>query len=368
MFNNVYKNKNVFITGHTGFKGTWLTLWLKQLGANVTGYSSHLPSSPCLFEAISIENDIKHIIGDVRDQETLRAAITETNPDIVFHLAANAIVRDCYDNPVEAFETNVLGTVNLLNIVKDSPGIKAAVFITSDKCYENIEWEYGYRENDQLGGKDPYSATKACAEIAASTFMRSYFSAPKQTKIATARAGNVIGGGDWANHRLIPDCFRSWSENESVEIRSPNATRPWQHVLEPLSGYLTLGQNLLTNHTTHLESFNFGPQTNFDANVLTLLKEMKKYWSNVNWDVDESKVGSKQEAGLLKLCVDKALFQLDWQANLDFYKTVEMTTKWYLEYYQGNKENIREFTKKQINEYENIATEKNLIWTRKNGN
>ena len=244
MFDNIYEGKKVLVTGNTGFKGSWLSAWLKRLGAEVIGVSNKVPTTPSHFETLKLDHHTKTAFIDIRNFSEYEAFINDEKPVIIFHLAAEAIVRTCYDAPRLGFETNFMGTVNTLEILRKTNFVKSAVFITSDKCYENVEWIYGYRENDQLGGKDPHSASKACAELALSSYQRSYFSHRNDIHIASARAGNVIGGGDWGKDRIVPDCMKSWEKNETVEIRSPNATRPWQLVLEPLSGYLHLGSQL----------------------------------------------------------------------------------------------------------------------------
>lgn len=278
MFGEIYKGKRVFVSGHTGFKGSWLCLWLKKLGAEVRGFSSYVPSEPSHYNVIKLNELLSETEGDIRNFNTVLNAFEEFQPEIVFHLAAQAIVRTAYEEAKLTFDTNLGGTVNLLDAIRKTPSVQTAVFITSDKVYENLEWEFGYRESDLLGGKDPYSASKACAEIAFSAYMRSYFSqAESKVYLTTARAGNVIGGGDWARDRIIPDCVRSWSRNEASSIRSPHATRPWQHVLEPISGYLWLGA-LLHKRTQNLSGvpFNFGPKAEINKSVQDLIMEMQK--------------------------------------------------------------------------------------------
>ncbi len=362
MFQNVYKGKKVLVTGHTGFKGTWLTFWLKKLDAEVFGYSLDIPTTPSLYDESGLHSELGFEECDVRNSKLLEEYLEKVQPDIVFHLAAQAIVRTCYDDPALAFETNVMGSVNILNAIRKSKSVKSAVMITSDKCYENVEWEYGYREDDRLGGTDPYSASKAGAEIAFSTFSRSYLKQGTGPQIASARAGNVIGGGDWAQHRIVPDCVRSWSENKSVEIRSPHATRPWQLVLEPLSGYLQLAADLYLDSTNlHGESFNFGPRDDTNLPVSELIQMMQETWKEGEYHINAPD-SAKKEAGLLKLCCDKALWRLKWQAVLSPKETIDMTTKWYLNYYKEKKIDIKEFTLAQIEEYENLARERKHRW------
>lgn len=363
MFNNVYKGKKVFVTGHTGFKGSWLTAWLLSLGAEVAGYSDEVPTDPSLFEELKLSEKIKDFRGDVRDRASLADAINSFKPDMIFHLAAHAIVRECFENPVGAFTTNAIGTVNLLDIIRTSDTIKAGVFITSDKCYENVEWEYGYREDDRLGGKDPYSASKACAEIAFSAYYRSYFEG-SDIKIATGRAGNVIGGGDWARDRIVPDTMKAWAKGEEVEIRSPMATRPWQHVLEPLSGYLWLGASLMDKSEEGLngESFNFGPLSNVNKPVKDLIEEMKKTWPVAGWFCDSDVNIHKKECNLLKLSCDKALVRMDWLPNLSFDETCEFTVEWYRNFYSSKEKDTWTQTEEHIKKYETLARERKLVW------
>ncbi len=361
MFNNIYSDKKILVTGHTGFKGSWLCLWLKSLGAEVAGFSAYVPSKPAHFDFLQEDAYDLSIEGDVRDFELLKKEIDNFCPDIVFHLAANPIVSDCYKDPRMAFEVNLMGTVNVLEAVKDSKSVKSVVMITSDKCYENVEWYYGYREGDKLGGIDPYSASKACAEIAISSLQRSFLK-EKGIRVCSARAGNVIGGGDWAANRIIPDIVKKWYSSEELSIRSPNSTRPWQHVLEPLSGYLQLGA-ILDEDIKSLEgeAFNFGPRENLDISVLEVVKSMSKY-INGSWKV-EADASFKKEAGLLKLNCDKANFLLDWQASLNYEETIRFTAQWYKEFYEGNRDSICEFSKNQIKEYCLIAKKKNTSWS-----
>ena len=365
MFDNVYAGKRVLITGHTGFKGSWLASWLLKLGAKVYGLSLDDQTEPSHFNLLNFGKEVKHSKGDVRDQAFLENYIEETNPEFIFHLAAKAIVRDCYENPIDAFMTNSFGSLNVLHSLKRAEALKAVVMITSDKCYENVEWEYGYKEDDQLGGKDPYSASKACAELLFSSFFRSYFG-KAGFHISTARAGNVIGGGDWARDRIVPDCIRSWAEKKSVEIRSPLATRPWQHVLEPLSGYLWLGASLYQKEREGLngEAFNFGPSSDVNKPVSDLISEMNKYWDDGKWHKNESAMGAKKEANLLKLCCDKALHRLDWLPNLSFQETVEFTVNWYKNYYLQKISSIREYTLGQISSYEDLAKKRKRAWAK----
>lgn len=361
MFGETYKGRRVLVTGHTGFKGSWLSHWLLDLGADVAGFSLYLPSSPCNFEVLGLERRLRHVVGDIRDVEAVRRVFDEFQPEIVFHLAAQAIVRTSYDEPKATFDTNVGGTVNVLEAVRAVESVKAAVFITSDKCYENVEWEYGYRESDRLGGKDPYSASKACAEIAISAYARSFINANGK-RLASTRAGNVIGGGDWARDRIVPDCVRAWAADSAPVVRSPMATRPWQHVLEPLSGYLWLGAGLLDGKDGLAgEAFNFGPRADVNQPVSRLIDEMRSTWAGRNWNADPAGTGSKAEAGLLKLCCDKALQRLGWQAALDFPETVAMTAQWYKAFYEKNVDMVG-LTSEQIRSYAHTAAERGAPW------
>lgn len=364
MFKNIYKGKKVFVTGHTGFKGSWLTQWLLSLGANVKGYSLYIPSRPSLFEVLKLEDKIDHFVGDIRNLEILKQAVEEFQPDMVFHLAAQPIVRRSYDEPILTFQTNLLGTIDVLEIIRSESSVKAGVFITSDKCYENVEWDYGYRETDLLGGKDPYSASKACAEIAFSAYYRSFFENDETPKIATTRAGNVIGGGDWADDRIVPDCIRAWSKNKKAVVRNPDATRPWQHVLEPLSGYLWLGVNLLENPSRiDGEAFNFGPGSDVVKTVSELLNQMKEKWNSAKWGVSINSIDNKKEAGVLKLNCDKALRRLRWEPLLSFKETMDLTVEWYKEFYR-EKVDIVDFTINQIFNYQELARQQGRLWAK----
>jgi len=347
----IYKNKNVVVTGHTGFKGSWLVAWLKQMGASVTGIALDPPSIPSHYDASKLADGIQDYRIDIRNEGAIEQVILEAKPDFLFHLAAQPIVGASYDDPIETWGTNVMGTINVLEALRKIQHDCSAVIITSDKCYNNVEWEWGYRENDALGGPDPYSASKGAAELAIRSYVKSYFSGEDNSvRIASARAGNVIGGGDWAANRIVPDCVKSWSKNEIVELRNPHSTRPWQHVLEPLGGYLQLGALLSQNHHLHGEAFNFGPQAQQNQSVLELVKQMSKSWSEVRWAECESKSSQFYESGLLKLNCDKALHFLNWHAVLDFEETVALTANWYRSFYEVPS-SIREVTNKQINDY-----------------
>ncbi|MBT7610760.1 MAG: CDP-glucose 4,6-dehydratase [Bacteriovoracaceae bacterium] len=362
MFSEIYKGKKILITGHTGFKGSWLTAWLTKLRAEIVGYSIDIPTNPSSFEAMGLEKKITHIIGDVLDYEKLKATILDHRPDFVFHLAAQSIVSTSYENPLETLNTNIMGTATILQCLKEVNSKCVAVLITSDKCYENVEWYWGYKETDRLGGKDIYSASKGAAELIFHSYLNSFFQPDSNVKIASARAGNVIGGGDWAKDRIVADCMRSWSESKIVEIRSPEATRPWQHVLEPLSGYLSLAEKLSLNNSLHGESFNFGPKSQLNHTVVNLIRDLAAHWNitdeNKVFNVTENK--PFHEAGLLKLNCDKALFMLNWRGSLKYEATVKFTSEWYYKYY-SNDENMYDFTMNQLNSYEQQAKEQQTL-------
>lgn len=363
MFNQYYQGKKVFITGNTGFKGSWLSLWLLKLGAKVTGYSIDVPSNPALFSAADLSRKLNHHTGDVCHFEPLLQAIQEAQPDIVFHMAAQPLVRLSYDAPLETFNTNLQGTVHVLEAVRRVPSVKAAVIVTTDKVYKNYEWEFGYRENDELGGKDPYSASKACAELAAQAYSQSFFNNPLSTKIVTARAGNVIGGGDWSLDRILPDCVRAWSQKKPVTLRSLESTRPWQHVLEPLAGYLLLAQKagLDTKGEFLHQAYNFGPSAQGQQTVGELIQEFQKTWTECTWNLDTKQTGMKKEAGFLKISSDKAFQSLKWQGILTFEESVAMTAQWYQNYYR-NPEIALSQTIDQIENYERQARDRKAIW------
>ena len=359
----LFHNKTALITGHTGFKGSWLCAWLLDLGATVAGFSVDIPTEPSHFEALGLSAQIEHFQGDVRNKSSLDEAMNQFRPDIVFHLAAQSLVRKSYENPVLTFETNSMGTLNFLDCLRNQPSVIATILITSDKCYENVEWLWGYRENDSLGGKDPYSASKACAEIISRVYMESFFK-EKGPSVATTRAGNVIGGGDWALDRIVPDCVRAWSKDEKVLIRNPSATRPWQHVLEPLSGYLVLGQKLFQgNPEVKSQSFNFGPPAKVNQSVGELITGMAQYWQGAEWKFEQEVDSGKPESTLLKLNCDKALQILQWSAVLDFSETIRMTGKWYQTFYNQGPNSITATTRRQIEEYTEKAARLNLAWT-----
>lgn len=361
IFANVYQGRRVLVTGHTGFKGSWLSQWLLQLGAEVAGYSVDVPTSPSNFVLLGLEGRMHHYQGDIRDQTRLAEVMDEFRPEIIFHLAAQALVRRSYADPVTTFETNTMGMVNLLECIRGRPWIEVAVLITSDKAYRNDEWCWGYRETDALGGHDPYSGSKSCAELVAHSYFYSFIR-HTPTRIATTRAGNVIGGGDWADDRIVPDCIRAWSSGKGVEVRSPQATRPWQHVLEPLSGYLLLGASLWQkSEGLNGEAFNFGPDAHVNQTVAELLDSMAARWPGVAWQVPEGHEQGGHEAMLLKLSCDKVLFHLNWRAVLQFHETVELTVDWYHTWHEGEQD-IYNYTVGQIERYCQLAQTRDLVW------
>ena len=337
LFKNIYKGKKVLITGNTGFKGSWLCLWLMKLGANVRGYSLNLPTDPGHHKILNL--DFETIYGDIRDKAKLHEAIESFQPDIVFHMAAQSLVRKSYEYPVETFETNVIGTVNVFEACLHTSSVQAIVNITSDKCYENKEWIWGYRENDPVGGHDPYSASKGCAELVTASYRKSFFSLEEYQKshqilVVSARAGNVIGGGDWGDDRLVPDIMRAASQNEKGVIRNPQATRPWQHVLEPLFGYLLLGQQLLEGKQEFSEAWNFGPTDEGHRYVLAVVRELQKHWSNIDYQI-ETDEKNPHEANLLKLDCSKAYAKLKWKPVWNSSTTFAKTAQWYRMYYES---------------------------------
>ena len=361
---NIFEGTKVIITGHTGFKGSWLSIWLDSLGAKVTGISLDPSSVPSHFTATNLASKMQDLRVDIRNRNSLKRIFQETEPDYVFHLAAQPLVRRSYADPAETFETNVLGTMNILEGLRGLKNSCVAIFITSDKCYKNVEWIWGYRETDELGGPDPYSASKAGAEITISSYVKSFFPAGSPVKIGIGRAGNVIGGGDWAVDRIVPDCVRAWAEDRPVQLRSPHATRPWQHVLEPLSGYLSLAIKLSKDSALHGEPFNFGPAADQNQSVLDLVKEMSLHWNKVRWEDLSKGAKGPYESGLLKLNCDKALHFLKWKPVMNFAETVSFTAEWYKKFYAPeNKNNILELSLRQIEKYTEMAKLKRISWS-----
>lgn len=359
-----FRDRTVLVTGHTGFKGSWLIAWLMQLGARVVGIALDPPTDPSHFIAANMGEGITDLRIDIRDQAALKHAIHSAHPDFVFHLAAQALVRRSYSAPVDTWQTNVLGTLHVLEALRELNKPCAAVIITSDKCYDNLEWVWGYRETDALGGPDPYSASKGAAELVIQSYIRSYFPMATSTvRIASARAGNVIGGGDWAADRIVPDCVKAWSANEPVKLRNPHSTRPWQHVLEPLSGYLSLAIALTQRPELHGDPFNFGPPAGQNCSVLELVRQMALHWTQVRWqDVSNAESGP-HESGLLKLNCDKALDHLNWFAAMGIEDTVRMTAEWYRTYYEKS-DQVAATTRSQIEAYTLIAASRGLKWAK----
>ena len=359
-FLSVFKNKKVLITGHTGFKGSWLTMWLNILGARVIGISNNFPSSPNHYKLLNLDKKILSKNLDIRNLESLKQFIKKHQPDFVFHLAAQSIVKTAYENPIQTWNTNTIGTVNILESLRQLKKKCIAVIITSDKCYENLEIKRGYHENDRLGGKDPYSASKASADIAIRSYISSFFSHKKnKVLIATARAGNVIGGGDWSSNRLIPDSVRSWSKKKKVIIRSPHSTRPWQHVLEAIYGYITLAINLNKNPSLHGENFNFGPANNQNYKVVSVIKLLKKHWQNVSWKLYKNNNKIFKESSLLKLNSQKAKKKLKWKSILTFQENISLVANWYKNFYLNSKQAYK-LTSNQIELYQKILTKRAL--------
>ena len=328
MFGDCYRGRRVLLTGHTGFKGSWLALWLTSLGAQVTGVSLPPETSPNHWDLLGL--DIADHRVDIRDSQALQQIMADARPEIVFHLAAQALVRRSYRDPLESWSTNVMGTAGVLEACRKTAGVRAVVVVTTDKCYENHEWEWGYRENDKLGGHDPYSASKAGAELVAASYRSAYFSGADAPQLATARAGNVIGGGDWSEDRLIPDLVRSVGAGTAMEIRSPEATRPWQHVLESLSGYLLLGQGLLAQRPGLAEGWNFGPEVEGNRSVAEVLAALSQYWPELSWRVADAP--QPHEARLLYLDSAKARARLGWRPVWTVAEALAATADWYRAY------------------------------------
>ncbi len=360
MYNfKIFKGKKIIITGHTGFKGSWLTLWLSYLGAKLLGISDGFETSPNHFKLLKLNSKIKNLNLDIKNLNKLKKVISSFNPDFVFHLAAQSLVSKSYSEPINTFNSNTIGTLNLLQSLRNLKKNCSVVIITSDKSYKNMEVNRGYKEEDLLGGKDPYSASKAAAEMILNCYTNVYFH-KKKINIGIARAGNVIGGGDWSKDRLIPDCIKSWSINKKVVLRNPYSTRPWQHVLEALSGYLFLAIKLKKNNKLHGEAFNFGPGNNVNKNVITLVKIMKKFWKNVEWKYDKNSSQRIFESSLLKLNSKKSKKHLNWESVLNFDQVSEMTIDWYKNFY-SKKIDIKKFSLNQIKFYEKILKKRKKI-------
>lgn len=344
-----WKGKKVFLTGHTGFKGTWLSLLLQGMGAIVKGYSIDMDTRPMMFQLIKASEGMESEVGDIRNLDQLTKSVTNFKPDILIHMAAQPLVRLSYKKPVDTYTTNVIGTVNVLEAARKSPSLKSVVCVTTDKCYENKEWEWGYRENESMGGHDPYSSSKGCAELVTSAYRRSFFASENTANVASARAGNVIGGGDWAEDRLIPDIFRAFERSEPVLIRNPLSTRPWQHVLEPLSGYLVLAQELYLKENDYAEGWNFGPKDEDCKSVSWILDKMVSLWGfGASWELDKN--NNPHESNFLKLDCSKAASRLNWVPKWNIETALKASVDWHKVYLESKK-SLREFTESQINEY-----------------
>jgi len=362
-FGGVYAGKRVLVTGHTGFKGSWLCEWLLALGAEVFGYSLPPPTAPSLFEQLRLGERVRQSGGDILEFAPLQKAMADIQPDFLFHLAAQPLVRLSYQEPVLTYQTNVLGTVHVLEALRGLSNPCAAVMVTTDKCYENREWLHGYREEDPMGGFDPYSSSKAMAELGIAAYRRSFF-AHSTVRVASARAGNVLGGGDWAQDRIVPDCIRSLQGKSPIPVRNKISRRPWQHVLEPLSGYLRLGAGLATGEPGVDEAFNFGSAVQSNCSVAEVVLEILKHWPG-EWE-DRSDPKALHEATLLHLSTDKAYGVFGWQPAWDFPQTIAMTVRWYRREHEGA--DVAELTQQQINDYTQSAVQAGLPWATSTSN
>lgn len=366
LFNGLFKGKKVLVTGHTGFKGSWLSLWLVSLGADVVGYSLPPPTEPSLFTAAKLYEHVTHIIGDVRDAEYLSRVIQEQKPDLIFHLAAQPLVRYSYKEPRMTLETNIMGTVNILEAARHVESIRACVVVTSDKCYDNKGMTYSYRENDTLGGYDPYSSSKACAELIVSGYRSSFFindNVEQETGLSTVRAGNVIGGGDWALDRIVPDTIQALLKDKQVLVRNPHSIRPWQHVLDPLAGYLTLSAHMCQDGLKYSSAWNFGPDSKGNITVCDLVEKIIARWGRGSWlDLSETNNKEPHEAKLLMLDCKKASKLLNWHPVYNVYEAIDVTTDWYRQYHMDKSTDIFLFTLKQIEAYVEKARQGGAAW------
>ena len=353
LFDDLFRKKRILVTGHTGFKGAWLSLWLEKLGADVVGYSLEPPTDPSLFEICELKDHIISVVGDIRNKEDLTTVFEKYAPEFVFHLAAQSLVIPSYANPAETYETNVMGTVNVLDVCRLSPGVKAIVNVTSDKCYENNHWVWGYRESDRLGGYDPYSSSKACAELVSAAFIKSFFNpdafGTHGVALASARAGNVIGGGDWAYFRLIPDCIAALQDKRPIKVRHPDAIRPWQHVLEPLYGYLLLAQHLYREGPAFSGKWNFGPEDESLKSVRWVVAKLGEKWGAGLSMITEAS-NNPHEAQYLKLDCSQAKVRINWQPQWDLDTALGKTCEWHKAYLE--RRNMVKFTLAQIEQYE----------------
>ena len=359
-FKEEFDGQRVLVTGNTGFKGSWLTLWLLHLGAEVAGYSNEDRTTPSLYEELGLLDQIEQFIGDISDLNSLKNSIEEFHPDFIFHLAAQSIVSTSIKDPLRTFHTNTLGTVTLLEAIRVSNFKGVAILITSDKCYENDERETGYCENDVMGGKDPYSASKGAAEIAISAYLRTFFTENHEAKIGIGRAGNVIGGGDWNENRIIVDCIKAWQLGNPVSLRNPESTRPWQHVLEPLSGYLQLASSLSQGRIKTGEAFNFGPRAGQVFTVNEIVQKLAKLWPNCPGveHSSHSQISSGAEAKLLSLNCEKAMSQLGWKSTLEIGDCVSLIAEWYLAH--NSKNDIQEVTARKISYFQSKIEKSNI--------
>tara|TARA_B100000886_G_C20396678_1_gene480680 strand:- start:446 stop:1537 length:1092 start_codon:yes stop_codon:yes gene_type:complete len=360
MFSNIFYKKKIIITGHTGFKGSWLTLWLLSLGADICGISLNPITNPSHFELLNLRKKISHNIIDIRNYRKIEKIIIKFKPNYIFHLAAQPLVSHAYKDPLYTFETNVLGTTNILQVIRKLERKCIAILVTSDKSYKNLELQRGYKENDLLGGDEPYGASKAAAEVIINAYYKSFIQNSSKIRIGIGRAGNVIGGGDWSIDRIVPDTIKSWSNNSFLKIRNPHSTRPWQFVLEPLSGYLTLAEKLTKKNSLNGEAFNFGP-SNYDKTVKELIEEISKKLSNLKFELMMNNKTKFKESNLLKLNCKKAKSLINWKSSLNFHQTVDLTSSWYDDYYK-HRDNVEELSINIIKKYENIAKQKNIEW------
>ncbi len=361
LFGGAYEGRRVLVTGHTGFKGSWLTQWLRMLGAEVTGYALEPATDPALWDLLALEGTTDSVIADVRDGARLAAVMTGARPEIVFHLAAQPLVRLSYDEPHLTYETNVMGTVNVLEAVRATPGVRAVVNVTSDKCYENREIDHAYREDEPMGGYDPYSSSKGCAELVASAYRRSYFGASEGPRLASVRAGNVIGGGDWALDRIVPDCVRALAAGEPIVVRNPGAVRPWQHVLEPLSGYLWLGARLLGGEEGFDAAWNFGPTPEGHLNVRQVVESIIAAWGSGSWQGPPAGTLQPHEAHFLKLDSTRAIETLGWRPAWESAETLARTARWYRDWYSGEGD-ASALTRADIAAYVEAARAAGALW------
>ena len=362
-FNNIYYGKRVLITGNTGFKGSWLSTWLTMLGAEVYGFSNGIPTKPSMFEVLDLESRIHHHNGDIRNREEMITYVQEVHHDFIFHLAAQAIVSESYKNPFDTITTNVVGTASVLEAIRTIEWPCTCVLITSDKAYDNVEWIWGYRETNALGGKDVYSGSKGAAELTIKCYWKSFISAMPNIRFGVARAGNVIGGGDWAKDRIVVDCMKAFSQGDSVEIRCPDSTRPWQHVLEPLSGYLNLGWYLFEGRSENGEAYNFGPRAEQTKTVLDLTKDLATAWGlNAENMVRVTGNIPFSEATLLKLNCDKALAYLHWHSTYHYEQCIKAIADWYKAFYVDRVDDMYSLTIDQIKAYMSEAAKEQLVW------